>query len=65
MNKMSVHRCFLTFQDVFSVSGVLQDLGEAIQQHGSLAVAVRYVLRLFKHLIQGCRLNLMHTSWNH
>lgn len=60
MNKMLVRCCVLTFEHVLSVSRILQDLGEAIQQHGSLTVAVRYVLRLFKHLIQSCRLNLTH-----
>lgn len=44
----------LTFNDVLDVCRVLQDLGQAVQQHGSLAVAVSYVLRLFEHLVQSC-----------
>lgn len=51
----------LTFDHVLNVSGVLQYLGQAIQQHGSLAVAVGDVFSLLEHLIQSRRLDLKHT----
>ena len=49
-----IQNCSLTFDHVLNVSGVLQDLRQAVQQHGGLAVAVGYILRLLEHLIQSC-----------
>lgn len=51
----------LTFHHVFDVCGVLEDLGQAVQEHGGLAVAIGYVLRLLEHLIESCWLNLEHA----
>ena len=48
----------LTFGHIMDVCWVLEDLGQALQQHGCLVVAVSYVLRLLEHLIQRCRLHL-------
>lgn len=54
----------LTFDHVLNVRGVLQDLGQAVEQHGGLAVAVGDVFGLLEHLIQSCRLDLKRTE-NH
>lgn len=48
----------LTLGHVLDVGRVLQDLGEALQQHGRLVVPVGDVLRQLEHLVQRRRLHL-------
>ena len=52
----------LTLSNVLHVRGVVEDLGEAFQQHGRLVVAVGNVLRLLEHLIQRRRLHLQRNQ---
>lgn len=54
----------LTFDHILNICGVLQDLGQAVEQHGGLAVAVGDIFGLLEHLIQSCRLDLKRTE-NH
>ena len=48
----------LTLGHVLHVGRVVENLGEPLQQHGRLVVAVGDVLRLLEHLIQRRRLDL-------
>lgn len=52
----------LTFDHVLNICGVLQDLGQAIQQHWGLAVAIGDIFCLLEHLIQSCWLHLKHRE---